>query len=195
MPVSLRLGATGFELPALTLVTQLRRYAVLRCGIGWRDELRHNVAGSAPCGIVAGRQILLYCAAGPRRIAILAPILTCDRTLLVGICLDQARINRKTFATNQTGRNARLDDTFENATKDRSEETPPKQVRLLHLARLGDGHGWRNGKQVLELAGSAQFKMNDVLKGRKDGKALIQSDGKGMFRLALEAPPETSEGA
>ena len=35
----------------------------LRRGIGWRYELRHNVAGSAPCGIVEGRQILLHRAA------------------------------------------------------------------------------------------------------------------------------------
>src|SRR5215218_442374 len=39
-------------------------------------------------------------------------------TLLVGISRDQARVYRKTFATNQTGRNAGLDDTFEYATKD-----------------------------------------------------------------------------
>lgn len=68
-----------------------------------------------------------------------------------------------------------------------------KIVRILHLARLEDGHGWRNGKQVLELAGSAQLKMSDALKDRKDSKALIQSDGKGMFRLALEPPPDASE--
>lgn len=67
-----------------------------------------------------------------------------------------------------------------------------KIVRILHLARLEDGHGWRNGKQVLELAGSTQLKMNDVLKDRKDSKALIQSDGKGMFCLAVEPPPDAS---
>jgi hypothetical protein len=68
-------------------------------------------------------------------------------------------------------------------------------VRILHLARLDDGHGWRNGKQVLELAGSTQLKMNNVLKDRKDSKSLIQSDGKGMFRLALDPPPDASEDA
>jgi hypothetical protein len=73
--------------------------------------------GSAPRCIVKGRQILLHRAAGPRRIAIPAPILTCDRALLVGVGRNQARINGKAFTTNQTGRNARLDDTFENATK------------------------------------------------------------------------------
>jgi 2-succinyl-5-enolpyruvyl-6-hydroxy-3-cyclohexene-1-carboxylate synthase len=86
-------------------------------GIGWRDELRHNVAGGAPLRIVQGRQILLHCAAGPRRIAILAPILTCDRALLIGIGRNQAPINGKAFATNQTGRDARLDDPLEHPTK------------------------------------------------------------------------------
>src|ERR1700727_476056 len=33
-------------------------------GIGWRDELRHNVAGRTPRRIVEGRQILLHCTAG-----------------------------------------------------------------------------------------------------------------------------------
>jgi hypothetical protein len=68
-------------------------------------------------------------------------------------------------------------------------------VRVLHIAHLKDGNGWRHGKQVLELAGSAQYKMSDVLKDRKDGKALIQSDGKGMYRLAVEPPPDAFEGA
>src|SRR3954454_6599174 len=54
-------------------------------GIGWRDELWHSVAGGAPRSIVEGRQILLHRAAGPRRIAIPAPILTCDRALLIGV--------------------------------------------------------------------------------------------------------------
>jgi hypothetical protein len=35
----------------------------LRRGIGWRDELRDNVAGGAPRRIVEGRQILLNRAA------------------------------------------------------------------------------------------------------------------------------------
>src|SRR5262249_48483365 len=68
--------------------------------------------------IVEGCQILLHRAARPRRIAIPAPILTRDRALLVGICLDQARVDRKAFATDQTGHNARIDDMFEYATND-----------------------------------------------------------------------------
>jgi hypothetical protein len=33
--------------------------------------------------------------------------------LLIGVGFDQARIDGKAFATNQTSRNARLDDSFE----------------------------------------------------------------------------------
>src|SRR5215207_8623362 len=86
-------------------------------GIGWRNELRDNLAGGAPRCIVEGRQILLHRAAGPRRITIFAPILTCDRALLVGIRLDQAGIDRKTFAANQTGGDARLDDSLEHVAE------------------------------------------------------------------------------
>jgi hypothetical protein len=78
--------------------------------IGPRNELRDNVAGGAPRGIVKGRQIFLHRATGPLRIAIPAPILTRDRALLVGIGRNPARIDGKAFATNQIGRNARLDD-------------------------------------------------------------------------------------
>src|SRR5947199_839642 len=73
-------------------------------GIGWRDELRDHVAGRAPCLVVEGRQILLHGAAGPSRIAIPLPILTCDRALLVGIGLYQARIDGKAFTPQCTSR-------------------------------------------------------------------------------------------
>src|SRR5450631_2275983 len=86
-------------------------------GIGRRDELRDDVAGRTPRRFVEARQILLHGTAGPRRIAIPAPILTCDRTLLIGVSLDQARVDCKAFAANQTGRKARVDDPFEHAAK------------------------------------------------------------------------------
>ena len=89
----------------------------LRRGIGRRDELRDNVAGGAPRRIVEGRQILLNRAARPRWITISPPVLTCDRALLIGVGLDQARIDCKTFATNQISRDARLDDPFEHAAE------------------------------------------------------------------------------
>src|ERR1700680_4838558 len=89
----------------------------LGCRIGWRDELRHDVAGRAPCRVVEGRQILLHRAAGALRIAVLVPVRTGDRALLVGVSLDQARIDSKPFATNQIGRDARLDDPLEYPTE------------------------------------------------------------------------------
>src|SRR4029077_19351115 len=89
----------------------------LRRGIGWRDELRHNLGCGSPCCVIKGCQILLHSAAGPLRIAIPAPILTCDRALLIGVGLDQARIDGKTFAPNQTSHEACFDDPLEHATK------------------------------------------------------------------------------
>jgi hypothetical protein len=85
--------------------------------IGRRNELRNNLASRAPCRIVEGRQILLHRAAGSLGITISAPILTFDRALLVGIGRNEARINCKAFTTKQIGRNARLDDPLEDATK------------------------------------------------------------------------------
>jgi len=89
----------------------------LRCRIGWRDKLRDHIAGGTPGRIIKGCQILLHRAAGPRRITIPAPILTRDRALLVGIGRNQADINCKAFTTNQTGRDARLDDPLEHPAK------------------------------------------------------------------------------
>ena len=88
--------------------------------IGWRDELRDNVAGGTPRRIIEGCQILLHCAAGPRRIAIPAPIPTRDRALLIGVRLNQARINGKALTANQARRDARLDDPLEQTTENLS---------------------------------------------------------------------------
>jgi hypothetical protein len=89
----------------------------LRRGIGWRDELRDNVAGGTLRRIVEGRQILLHRAIGPRQIAIPSPVLPCDRALLVGVGRDQTGIDGKAFTTNKTGGNARLDNPLEHAAK------------------------------------------------------------------------------
>src|ERR1700730_10447953 len=74
----------------------------LGCRIGWRDKLRDDVAGGAPGRITQGCQILLHRAAGALSLAVLVPVLTRDRALLIGVSLDQARVDCKTFATNQT---------------------------------------------------------------------------------------------
>ena len=50
--------------------------------------------------------------------------------MLVGVGRNQARIDGKALATNQTGRNARLDDPLENLTKDIPfAETAPFRAR------------------------------------------------------------------
>jgi hypothetical protein len=50
-------------------------------------------------------------------ITIPAPILTSDPALLIGVGLNQARINDKAFATHQTDRYARLHDPLEHTTE------------------------------------------------------------------------------
>jgi hypothetical protein len=60
-------------------------------------------------------------------------------------------------------------------------------LKVLHKAyRSGDP--WMYGKKVLEQAGSPQEKMGDALKSRKDWRDLVESDGKGMYRLRMEPP-------
>src|SRR3982074_688406 len=86
-------------------------------GIGRRYELRHDIGSRSPCRVVERRHIFPDRAAGPLRIAILAPVLTRNRALLVGVCLDQARIDCKAFTANKTSRNAPLDNTLEHATE------------------------------------------------------------------------------
>lgn len=55
-------------------------------------------------------------------------------------------------------------------------------VRLLHeAARRGDP--WQSGKQVLAAAGSRSLKMADVFKSKKDWPQLIESNGRGSYRL------------
>ena len=63
------------------------------------------------------RQIVLDRTAGALQIAVLVPVLTRDRPLLIGVSLNQACVDCKTFATDQTGRDARLDDPLEYTTE------------------------------------------------------------------------------
>jgi hypothetical protein len=66
--------------------------------IGWRDELRDDVAGGAPRRIIQRRQIVFDRTAGALQIAVLVPVLTHNRPLLVGVGRNQARVDCKTFA-------------------------------------------------------------------------------------------------
>jgi len=58
-------------------------------------------------------------------------------------------------------------------------------VMRLHKAYLA-GEPWQYGPKILEEAGSAQLKISDVFKSRKDWKLLIKSDGKGRYRLNMD---------
>ncbi|WP_424931925.1 hypothetical protein [Amaricoccus macauensis] len=57
-------------------------------------------------------------------------------------------------------------------------------VRLLHKAALTD-QPWCDGKTLLSKAGAASFRMSDVFKSQARWRDLIQSDGRGRYRLRL----------
>jgi len=63
----------------------------------------------------------------------------------------------------------------------------PLQAKIVELlnAALLKGKPWQNGKAILEQAGSEQIKMGDVFKTQDNWNVLIESDGKGMYRLRL----------
>ena len=56
-------------------------------------------------------------------------------------------------------------------------------VRILHAAAK-QGDPWQSGKAVLSSAGSRSLKMADVFKSKKDWPLLIESNGRGAYRLA-----------
>ena len=56
-------------------------------------------------------------------------------------------------------------------------------VRILHAAAKR-GEPWQSGKAVLAQAGSRSLKMADVFKSKKDWPLLIESNGRGAYRLA-----------
>jgi len=56
-------------------------------------------------------------------------------------------------------------------------------VRILHAAAQR-GDQWQSGKAVLSQAGSRSLKMADVFKSKKDWPLLIESNGRGAYRLA-----------
>src|SRR5215471_4208501 len=88
------------------------------CGwIGRRDKLRRYLACRPKRRIVEGRQILLHGAAGALRIARLVPLRARDRSLLVGVRRDQARIDREPFTANQVGCNAGLNNALKHPPK------------------------------------------------------------------------------
>lgn len=58
-------------------------------------------------------------------------------------------------------------------------------VRVLHAAAEA-GQPWQNGKTILTAAGSRSLKMVDVFKSKPEWRELIQSDGRGNYRLRFD---------
>ena len=57
-------------------------------------------------------------------------------------------------------------------------------VRALHEAARR-GEPWQVGKSLLSAAGSKSLKMADVFKSKRQWRSLIESDGRGKYRLKL----------
>ena len=55
-------------------------------------------------------------------------------------------------------------------------------VRALHEAARR-GEAWQSGKAILSTAGSKSLKMSDVFKSQKQWRSLIESNGRGNYRL------------
>ncbi|MCO6361590.1 hypothetical protein [Paracoccus sp. 08] len=56
-------------------------------------------------------------------------------------------------------------------------------VRILHAA-ASRGEPWQSGKVVLAAAGSRSLKMSDIFKSKQNWSLLIESNGRGAYRLA-----------
>lgn len=56
-------------------------------------------------------------------------------------------------------------------------------VRVLHVAALA-GNPWISGKTILSSAGSKSLKMSDVFKSQAHWRDLVQSNQRGLYRLA-----------
>jgi hypothetical protein len=90
----------------------------LRSRVGRRDELRCHLAGGAEGRIVERCQIVFDRALRRLRIDLPAPLPAWHRAAFIGIGSDQARIDGKTFAADQTGRNTGAHDALEHAAED-----------------------------------------------------------------------------
>lgn len=61
-------------------------------------------------------------------------------------------------------------------------EMQAKVLQLLHQAAV-DGEPWQNGKQLLQQVGSESFTLSNVFKHKPVWKDIIESDGRGYYRL------------
>ncbi len=90
----------------------------LRRRIRGRDELRLNGGSRTPGSLIESGQILLNGAAGLCAMILSRPRAAWDGALIVGVSRNQAGIDRKAFASNQTLGQAPLDDCFEQMAQD-----------------------------------------------------------------------------
>jgi|GEM_PF-5439054 len=79
-----------------------QRPGPLRRRVRGRDELRRDLSCGPEGGVIEGRQIVLHRLAGIGRDIFHAPFMARHRTLLVGIRLNEARIDREALAADQT---------------------------------------------------------------------------------------------
>ena len=70
---------------------------------------------------------------------------------------------------------------------DRTYTLGPIQARVVHLLydAAAAGSPWRHGKAVLAEAGSSCTRVADLFKTQPEWRKLIQSDGRGKYRLAI----------
>ncbi len=61
-------------------------------------------------------------------------------------------------------------------------------IRILHDA-AGTQNPWRFGKVMLAEAGSASRNINELFSSKKDWRTLIESDGRGYYRLRVRLKP------
>lgn len=62
-------------------------------------------------------------------------------------------------------------------------------VKQLHAAARA-GNPWRNGKELLTAAGSHSVRLGDVFKSQPRWRQLIESNGRGQYRLTAAAEPD-----
>src|ERR1700722_11175370 len=86
----------------------------LRRRIGWGHKLRPDFTRRPECRVIERSEILLRRPVRRLRVNRRVPLRSADRPLLVGVCNNQARINRKALASNQAGLNTGSDNAFEN---------------------------------------------------------------------------------
>ena len=96
----------------------------------------------------------------------------------VGVCCDRAG-----FSASADFRHV-----YCNGTYFRLGVVQARVVRELHRAAEA-GAPWQGGKRLLTLAGSRSMRMADVFKSQPRWRHLIESNGRGQYRLKLDPDP------